>query len=264
MILRRITQYVRDQNWTAIAIDFVIVVTGVFLGIQIGNWNAGRLEQANYERALVDLKVTAWNSYIHAYERTSIASCRKAEYARIGRLLMEGHGAWPGQGQNNNVSPGRHTATFPDVLRSPQRPRTSTLWDTELGRGTYDLMTSDDRQTLASHFGGADAIYDFQHEMRQKEAALRALAYPQDLSREQRLHFFQILGEADQLNSIIELISGDIIEYMPGMPLLRPDREETEEQIIDILEEREANWRSVYGDCVTPFDEAAFRKSIAP
>jgi hypothetical protein len=33
MILRRITQHVREQNWTAIAIDFVIVVTGVFIGI---------------------------------------------------------------------------------------------------------------------------------------------------------------------------------------------------------------------------------------
>ena len=33
MILRRITQHVKDQNWTAVAIDLVIVVVGVFLGI---------------------------------------------------------------------------------------------------------------------------------------------------------------------------------------------------------------------------------------
>ena len=46
MILRRITKHVQDQNWTAIAIDFVIVVTGVFLGIQLGDWN----DQAALER----------------------------------------------------------------------------------------------------------------------------------------------------------------------------------------------------------------------
>jgi hypothetical protein len=40
MILRRLTQHVRDQNWFAVGLDFVIVVAGVFLGIQIGNWNA--------------------------------------------------------------------------------------------------------------------------------------------------------------------------------------------------------------------------------
>lgn len=42
MLLRRITQHVREQNWTAICIDFVIVVVGVFIGIQVSNWNAER------------------------------------------------------------------------------------------------------------------------------------------------------------------------------------------------------------------------------
>lgn len=53
MILRRITQHVREQNWTAIAIDFVIVVTGVFIGIQLGNWNDARRAQLE-EAALLD------------------------------------------------------------------------------------------------------------------------------------------------------------------------------------------------------------------
>ena len=52
MILRRVIQHVREQNWTAIAIDFVIVVVGVFLGIQLGNWNADRADRAAYARAL--------------------------------------------------------------------------------------------------------------------------------------------------------------------------------------------------------------------
>jgi len=39
MILRRIIAHVRKQEWTAIGIDFFIVVLGVFLGIQVSNWN---------------------------------------------------------------------------------------------------------------------------------------------------------------------------------------------------------------------------------
>jgi len=42
MILRRITAHFRKQEWTAIAIDFVIVVAGVFVGIQVANWNTDR------------------------------------------------------------------------------------------------------------------------------------------------------------------------------------------------------------------------------
>src|SRR5512147_1389332 len=45
MLLRRVIEHVREQNWTAIAIDFVIVVIGVFVGIQVSNWNEARVER---------------------------------------------------------------------------------------------------------------------------------------------------------------------------------------------------------------------------
>ena len=42
MILRRVIEHVKTQNWTAVAIDFVIVVAGVFVGLQVQEWNAAR------------------------------------------------------------------------------------------------------------------------------------------------------------------------------------------------------------------------------
>jgi hypothetical protein len=60
MILRRVIAHVRNQEWTAIAIDFVIVVVGVFIGIQVSNWNEGRVlrerERIHLEQLLVDLE----------------------------------------------------------------------------------------------------------------------------------------------------------------------------------------------------------------
>ncbi len=56
MILRRITQHVRDQNWTAIGIDLVIVILGVFLGIQLGNWNEAQDEVARERLLLGELR----------------------------------------------------------------------------------------------------------------------------------------------------------------------------------------------------------------
>ena len=46
MILRRVIAHLRQQEWTAVAIDFVIVVVGVFIGIQVSNWNEARIERA--------------------------------------------------------------------------------------------------------------------------------------------------------------------------------------------------------------------------
>jgi len=76
MILRRVTQHVRDQNWTAIGIDLVIVVLGVFLGIQIGNWNEERKNEVlavDYmERLQADLldEIANWNYTSEYYEAT--------------------------------------------------------------------------------------------------------------------------------------------------------------------------------------------------
>jgi hypothetical protein len=45
MLLRRVTLHVRDQNWTAVVIDFVIVVVGVFVGLQVQDWNELRKDR---------------------------------------------------------------------------------------------------------------------------------------------------------------------------------------------------------------------------
>ena len=52
MILRRLTANFKTQNWIAIAIDFLIVVVGVFVGIQASNWNQARLEKRETEHLL--------------------------------------------------------------------------------------------------------------------------------------------------------------------------------------------------------------------
>lgn len=62
MILRRLVAHLREQNWTAIAIEFVILVLGVFLGIQAQQWSADRsdreLEQVYLQRLLADLDLS--------------------------------------------------------------------------------------------------------------------------------------------------------------------------------------------------------------
>ena len=41
-----------EQNWLAVGLDFLIVVMGVFIGVQLGNWNGARADRAAYEDAL--------------------------------------------------------------------------------------------------------------------------------------------------------------------------------------------------------------------
>lgn len=57
---KRFLEHLRQQDWVAVAIEFVIVVVGVLLAMQVTNWNDQRLERergrAYYERILTELR----------------------------------------------------------------------------------------------------------------------------------------------------------------------------------------------------------------
>lgn len=55
MLLRRITKHVKEQNWFAVAIDFFIVVIGVFIGIQVANWNEWRVQRDTERQILLNI-----------------------------------------------------------------------------------------------------------------------------------------------------------------------------------------------------------------
>lgn len=63
MILARITRAVRQQNWFAVALEFVIVIAGVVIGFQISAWNETRqergLEQTYLERLAFELETVS-------------------------------------------------------------------------------------------------------------------------------------------------------------------------------------------------------------
>ncbi|MBI1234124.1 MAG: hypothetical protein GC208_06435 [Alphaproteobacteria bacterium] len=81
MILSRLTKAIREQNWFAVALEFLIVVAGVLLAFQITAWNAERAEierEAAYLHRLeaelmaitveLDTMETAINAYFNWVE----------------------------------------------------------------------------------------------------------------------------------------------------------------------------------------------------
>ena len=56
MILRHLSQSLKEQNWTAIGIEFVLLVAGVFLGIQVANWNAQRADDVRAKAYLARIE----------------------------------------------------------------------------------------------------------------------------------------------------------------------------------------------------------------
>jgi hypothetical protein len=57
MILRRITEHVRTQNWFAVGLDFLVVVVGILIAFQITSWNEARQDRRAEQRYLAELAV---------------------------------------------------------------------------------------------------------------------------------------------------------------------------------------------------------------
>jgi hypothetical protein len=93
MILRRFSQALKDQNWAAIAIEFVLLVLGVFLGIQVANWNVERETRQKSaiftERLKADLRGEDWTyQFLIAYNREVLANANRAVEALEGRAAL--------------------------------------------------------------------------------------------------------------------------------------------------------------------------------
>jgi hypothetical protein len=83
MILRRVIAHFRKQEWTAIFLDFIIVVAGVFVGLQVNNWNEVRETRARAavfsDRLVDDLKEEAWGyEYLIEYNKDVLTSASHA------------------------------------------------------------------------------------------------------------------------------------------------------------------------------------------
>jgi hypothetical protein len=78
MLLRRVTQHIRTQNWFAVLVDFVIVVVGVFVGLQVQDWNDLRKERLQ-EQKLLNRLYTETQALLNAHGEELSALQSRAE-----------------------------------------------------------------------------------------------------------------------------------------------------------------------------------------
>jgi hypothetical protein len=102
MILRRVIVHFRQQEWTAIAIDFLIVVAGVFVGLQVNNWNEARRQSQDEMTTLVRLHDEAEEVVIYlqrliggfrerlAWQETAVAALFDGEGNPVAQAKFDG------------------------------------------------------------------------------------------------------------------------------------------------------------------------------
>ena len=52
MVIRRILESLRSRNLSMFVVELLIVIVGVFIGLQVSNWNEARIDRNTSVRAV--------------------------------------------------------------------------------------------------------------------------------------------------------------------------------------------------------------------
>lgn len=143
MLLRRITKHVKDQNWTAVGIDFFIVVVGVFIGIQVANWNDER-----GERALEAIYVERLHEEVMALEsvRARLVNDRKELFEDLGVILSKVFD------ENNGALTDYECATLTGIIPTSNPSDDLPLISELLSSGRITILSNDGLKQALGHF----------------------------------------------------------------------------------------------------------------
>ncbi len=144
MLLRRVIEHVRKQEWTAIAIDFVIVV-GVFIGIQAANWNAMRADQSR-ARGYLERIHSDLNADLANYENRMRFWSAVSNYGRAGLAYADGR-------QSRDATQWDFLLAYFQASQVGEFWTQSTTYDELKGAGELNLIGDLDlRNSLAQYY----------------------------------------------------------------------------------------------------------------
>ena len=215
MILSRITQALRQQNWIAVALELVIVVVGVFIGMQVSNWNAmqaeKRLGRAYTERLREDLMkdLAAHRAVITYYtavqESVEQANALLQDPRADAKLLV------------------MHAYRASEIVNAP---RTGATWEEVVSSGDTGLLPRAALDSgLADYFAG-DSMRDVYDRMRESPYRSRVRAtLPLEVQRAIRAGCSDVnVGSVAQIGFVAEcVIAADERALRDAAAALRAD-----------------------------------------
>jgi hypothetical protein len=90
MILRRFSEHVKDQNWFAVGLDLIVVVTGIYIALQADAWMIAKqdraLEVEYVERLISDMgeSIVAQRELVEVFDKSNASIDYIAQLLRSG------------------------------------------------------------------------------------------------------------------------------------------------------------------------------------
>lgn len=140
MVLRSITRNVKSQNWLAVFLDFIIVVAGIFVGLQADAWQTERGDRVR-ERAVMEQLLADFTKSIGTIDAKAADHELRAELLgfAVERLAQ---GQLPAEDQE------RFTEALKTMFRFPPLGATMASYEAMIASGEFGLLQDQEPRSI--------------------------------------------------------------------------------------------------------------------
>lgn len=209
MFFRRIKDHLRNDNWFAVAVDFLVVVGGV--GIALWAESAIRMQSTEADIAALEqtLAQERLSIYLNAAERVSLSDCRVQRIGVLTDALLESDGNWPGMPLQGAQNSGFRTYV-PMAWLEPIKRYPIHSWDAALSQGLIGSMSQDRVAILSAFFAAVEALVEFQAASNDLATRVQVLSLDMNMSPETKVDFLRLLSELDHNSAIAEIAAQQV------------------------------------------------------
>ncbi|WP_109259473.1 hypothetical protein [Hyphobacterium indicum] len=216
MILTRLSRAVRDQNWFAVALEFVIVIAGVVIGFQITAWNGERAEREIIRQQLSEVRadVAAEVASLETARDAALWRLAAAEYLLVRIDAEDGLAdtpVVPFTGYESAPLPEITAADHPTLLARVNLIRGQTVRNTGynslVSSGNLRLIRNSElRVTIQSYYAGYEDLQSNLSIFREIRAAAIPVLYRHGFSLFSNTPLAGVTGAADSDPELVAYI----------------------------------------------------------
>lgn len=231
------------HGWREFLGEVGIIVVGILLALGAEQLIEQRHWREQAALAKEAIKGDLGEAALVGYERMVIKPCLDARILELAGALQNGGDRWPAS-PLKFVSP---TAlnVLPMAYRTPSRPVSSDAWDNALANGTLNHLPPADVAAFSGLFNQVRHWGRLNEEEQAAASRLTPLSFDRRLDERSRADYVAQLAEADRINALITLISGQVIDAVGDLKLGFDKRE------VAKARQETLNWqRQARGQCV--------------
>ena len=152
MRFRRVVEHLKSQHWTAVAIDFVIVVIGVFVAMQVSNWNEDRHLERRKAAAIERMHRESEAAIAYLQERVDFFAREAADRTEVLTRLQSGD--WKGADTE------RMTAALDSLGFAPALSPPRGVYDELISTGMFaELGDANLRDAISNYYAYLDFVH---------------------------------------------------------------------------------------------------------